>query len=168
MRIYEGMFVLDERRANENWGGVTAEIRDLLERFGAEIFTAEKWDERRLAYPIKGRTRAVYYLVRFTAPPNAIAELEHQCQLNENILRVLFTRDKRSERLHKKGLLTFETGEEEGGEKAAEGPQAEAAEATEGQPEAGGESPKPEPPAEPAPTDPGEASQAEGEPPGTG
>ena len=161
MRIYEAMFVLDERRANENWSGVTAEIRDLLERFGAEIFTAEKWDERRLAYPIKGRTRAIYYLVRFTAPPNAIAELEHQCQLNDNILRVLFTRDKRSERLHKKGLLTFEAGKEEGGEKAAEAKD-------EAQPEGEGESPKTEPAAEPAPTDPGEAAQAEGEPPGTG
>ncbi len=162
MRIYEGMFVLDERRANENWGGVTAEVRDLLERNGGEVFTAEKWDERRLAYPIKGRTRAVYYLVRFTAPPNAIAELEHQCQLNDNILRVLFIRDKRAEKLHKKGLPIKGPEEEEaasGTEEAQETP----AEATEQSAEEGSKAE--EPTDQPAGDQPGEEPAEQGEPP---
>jgi len=145
LRIYEGMFVLDERRANENWGGVTAEIRDLLERNGGEVFTAEKWDERRLAYPIEGRTRAIYFLVRFTAPPNAIAELEHQCQLNDNILRVLFTRDKRAEKLHKKGLPIPGAEEEEA---ASETEEAQKAPAEEAEQSAAGEESKAEEPAD--------------------
>ncbi len=162
MRIYEGMFVLDERRANENWGGVTAEVRELLERNGGQILTAEKWDERRLAYPIKGRTRAIYFLVRFTAPPNAIAELEHQCQLNDNILRVLFTRDKRAEKLHKKGLPIT------GAEKEEAAAQAEQPQET---PAEGGEQPQEEeskaqePATQPAGHQTGEEPEGQGEPP---
>ena len=76
MRIYEGMFVLNDSRCNDNWEAVTSEVNAILEKSGAEIFTAEKWDERRLAYSIRGRTRGVYYLVRFTAAPDALKEFE--------------------------------------------------------------------------------------------
>lgn len=105
MRIYEGMFLLEDNRANDNWDAVSGEVRGLLEKHQAEILTFERWDDRRLAYPIKGRNRAVYLLARFTAPTEALAPLERDCLLNENVLRVLFTRDTASEKLHKLGLF---------------------------------------------------------------
>ncbi len=105
MRIYEGMFVLDDARSNSNWDGVVREVRGLLERHGSEIFTGERWDERRLAYAIKGRHRAVYLLVRFTAPTGSIGLIKRDCELNDTVLRVLFVRDIDSEKLHKAGLF---------------------------------------------------------------
>ena len=72
MNIYEGMFVLDDKRANENWDGVTKEVRGLLEKHGARLYNLERWDERRLAYRIKGRSRGVYVLTGFLAPGTAI------------------------------------------------------------------------------------------------
>ena len=111
MRIYEGMFVLDDARCNENWDAVTRDVHGILEKNQAEIFTSEKWDDRRLAYPIRGRNRGIYLLVRFTAPSGAIASLERDCQLNDTILRVLFTRDESSEKLHKAGLLALRPGD---------------------------------------------------------
>ena len=100
-----GMFVLDDARCAENWDAVTAEVRGLLKKNHAEVFTFERWDERRLAYPIKGHVRGVYLLARFTAPQEAIRTLERDCQLNESILRVLVTRDLESEKLQKAGLF---------------------------------------------------------------
>jgi len=105
LKIYEGMFVLDDTRCKENWDAVSKEVRGLLEKHRAEIFTFERWDERRLAYRIQGHNRAVYLLSRFTAPPEAIGEINRDCQLNTTVLRVLIVRDQESEKLHKAGLF---------------------------------------------------------------
>ena len=105
MRIYEGMFVLDDARSNSNWDRTVAEVRGLLDKHRAEIFSCERWDERRLAYTIRGRHRAVYLLTRFTAPLEAIGPLRRDCQLSDTILRVLFVRDIETEKLHKAGLF---------------------------------------------------------------
>ena len=122
MNIYEGMFVLDDKRANDNWDGVTKEIRAIIEKHGARVFGLERWDERRLAYRIKGRSRGVYVLTGFLAPTDAIGHIERDAQLSDTILRLLIVRDHDSEKLRKQGL--FDPGAPEA-EPAAEPPAAE-------------------------------------------
>jgi len=112
-------------------------VRGLLQKSGAEILTFDRWDERHLAYPIKGRSRGVYLLVRFTAPTDHIRTIERDCQLSDAILRVLVTRDLESEKLAKAGL--FEAAMEERrkqAERARAEAQAPAAPAAEGPPRA--------------------------------
>lgn len=89
MMQYEAMFLFDPTfgASYENCEG---EIRRLIvDRAGGEIEFCRKWDERRLAYKVKGRKRGVYVLVYFKAPPEKISPLERDAELNENILRVL-------------------------------------------------------------------------------
>jgi small subunit ribosomal protein S6 len=129
LRIYEGMFVLDDARCSENWEAVAREVRGLLEKNQAEIFTCERWDERRLAYPVDGHTRAVYLLARFTAPTEAIHQVERDCQLNDTVIRVLIVRDLESERLHKAGLFPPRPEGEQPPEPDAPPPAEEAAQA---------------------------------------
>jgi len=69
-----------------------AEIRRLMTRAEAEILLCQRWDERRLAYKIKGRKRGVYVLVFFKAPSDKITPLERDAQLSEQILRLLVLR----------------------------------------------------------------------------
>jgi small subunit ribosomal protein S6 len=124
------MFVLDDSRSNNNWDGVLREVRGLLERRGAEIFTCERWDERRLAYRINGRNRGVYLLTKFTAPAEAVQDIKRDAEMNDTILRLLVIRDWDSEKLHKAGL--FPPPEEgEDGEEPAEGEQETEAKAEE-------------------------------------
>src|SRR3990172_4814663 len=68
------------------------EIRRLMTRAEAEILLCQRWDERRLAYKIKGRKRGVYVLVFFKAPTDKITPLERDAQLSEQILRLLVLR----------------------------------------------------------------------------
>jgi len=88
---YEAMFLFDP-----TFGGTfencEAEIRRLMTRAEAEILLCKRWDERRLAYKIKGRKRGVYVLVFFKAPSDKITPLERDAQLSENILRLLVLR----------------------------------------------------------------------------
>ncbi len=119
MNIYEGMFVLDDKRANENWDGVTKEVRGLLEKHGARLYNLERWDERRLAYRIKGRSRGVYVLTGFLAPGTAIGPIERDCQLSDTILRVLILRDHKAEKLRSQGIFDPEAPEEPAPEEKA-------------------------------------------------
>jgi ribosomal protein S6 len=85
------MFLFDPTFGN-SFEKCESEIRRLMERAQAEVLYCRKWDERRLAFRIKGRKRGVYVLVHFKAPPDRIVPLERDAKLAEHILRVLVTR----------------------------------------------------------------------------
>ena len=63
-----------------------------MAKFGGTLNTAAVWSEKKkLCFPIKKRDEGTYYLINFQMPPLAVKDLKHAYQLNENILRVLFT-----------------------------------------------------------------------------
>ena len=88
-KLYEGMFLVDSALAASDFDGVNNTIRSILERFGAEIVSMKKWDERRLEYDIKGKSRGTYILVFFRVDGTKIGEIERAVQLSEQLLRVL-------------------------------------------------------------------------------
>lgn len=87
MKTYEAMFLLDTD--NSDFELASAPVRDVLERAGAEVLTMKPWDERRLAYQIKGRKRGLYILTYFKADPGRIDEMQHDIQLNDRLLRAM-------------------------------------------------------------------------------
>ena len=97
MKRYEGMFLFDNTALHE-WSDVEAEVRRLFERIHAEPLVCVKYDERKLAYEIKGRKRGTYVLTYFDADPQRITDLERDARLSELILRTIVLRtDKLSE-----------------------------------------------------------------------
>lgn len=91
MNQYEAMFLFDPT-FGATFENCEAEIRRLMTRAEAEILLCQRWDERRLAYKIKGRKRGVYVLVFFKAPSDKITPLERDAHLSEQILRLLVLR----------------------------------------------------------------------------
>lgn len=97
MKRYEGMFLFDNTALHE-WSDVEAEVRRLFERIHTEPLACVKYDERKLAYEIKGRKRGTYVLTYFDADPQRITDLERDARLSELILRTIVLRtDKLSE-----------------------------------------------------------------------
>jgi small subunit ribosomal protein S6 len=93
MKLYEGMFLLDNRLAKKDEEKALELVTDLIKRFDGEIVDANKWAERKLAYPINKQTRGTYYLTHFNAPPESIRKINHQCKLTSEILRQLIIVD---------------------------------------------------------------------------
>lgn len=89
---YEAMFVFPQSYASD-LNGAIEHIKELLGKGDAEITSMVKWDERRLAYDIKGNKRGVYMLARFTCEGVKIKEIERVCSLSEKLLRALITRN---------------------------------------------------------------------------
>ena len=92
MAVYEGMFILDPGRYGRDPGGVTQQVADLITQHGGTLLAARLWDERKLAYPIKGQKKGVYWLTYFKMPGDGLSPLERQCEISEDILRKLVLR----------------------------------------------------------------------------
>ena len=88
-KLYEGMFLIDSSKAGADWDGIISAIRTILEKAGAEIDSIRKWDDRRLAYDIKGKSRGTYILSYFRVDGERIRDIEKSVRLSEKIMRVL-------------------------------------------------------------------------------
>ncbi len=86
------MFLVDTAQATSDWDGTVKAIETVLERADADVLSVRKWDERRLAYPVKGKERGTYFLCYFKAPTDNIVGLERDVQLSEVLLRVMVLR----------------------------------------------------------------------------
>ena len=106
MRTYEAMFLFDPS-VGADPTKVQQEVERLMQRAGAEIIMSDKWEERKLAYEIKGRKRGCYVLTFFRADQDKITPLERDAKLSESILRVLILKaDYMTEEDMKKTYIT--------------------------------------------------------------
>ncbi len=88
-KLYEAMFLIDSADAGSDWDGVIAAITKTLERAEVDIVSITKWDDRRLAYEIKRKSRGTYILCYFRSDGQKNQEIETAVQLSEKIIRVL-------------------------------------------------------------------------------
>jgi small subunit ribosomal protein S6 len=91
-KLYEAMFLVDSAIAASDWDGINAAIKKILKKAKAKILYMNKWDERKLAYDIRGISRGTYILCYLKAPGSVIHQIERDVQLSEKIMRVLILR----------------------------------------------------------------------------
>jgi small subunit ribosomal protein S6 len=87
--VYECMFLLDTNKVAGDVPAAAQQLHALLERNHAEILASRPWDERRLAYPVRGQKKGLYYLTYFRTERKNLINFERDCALNEMILRQL-------------------------------------------------------------------------------
>lgn len=89
MPRYECMLLVDPAVAAKEWNKVEEEIGKTFEKHGAKVLALNKWGDRRLAYKIKGMSRATYVLVFFEGPTGAPKNLRADFLLSEPVMRTL-------------------------------------------------------------------------------
>ena len=92
MPVYEGMFILDPTKYSRDPAGSAHQVADIITQHGGTILAARLWDERKLAYPIKGHKKGVYWLTYFRMEGGHLTALERQCEITEDIIRKLVLR----------------------------------------------------------------------------
>jgi small subunit ribosomal protein S6 len=90
--VYEGMFILDANRLARDRDGLPRELASLIEEAGGQIELSRLWEERRLAYPIKGHRKGAYWITYFRLATTGLTELTRELELKEGVLRHLFIR----------------------------------------------------------------------------
>jgi len=91
-KLYEALFLLNQKAAAGDFDECVQFVRETLSRAEAEVLALRKWDERKLAYEIEGQKRGTYLLAYFKSPGVQIANIERDCNLSEQVLRVMIIR----------------------------------------------------------------------------
>ncbi|MFH1377249.1 MAG: 30S ribosomal protein S6 [Planctomycetota bacterium] len=98
MRLYEATWICKSTKGKPEDLPVVDELKAVIEKAGAEIVNLEKWDERKLAYPIRDNnrklhSRGLYCVSHFNAPSEAIKKIQRDARLLDSVLRVLIITD---------------------------------------------------------------------------
>lgn len=92
MALYEGMFLIDNDTVRAGWTGAKAVVTNAIVKHGGTVVTARRWNERQLAYSIRGRYRATFLLVYFEMPGDNTPAFHRELELKDEIMRYLQVR----------------------------------------------------------------------------
>ena len=89
LREYEALIILKAGGAEQDVAQHAARLEEPIKKIGGRIENLQPMGRRRLAFRIARQTEGYYYLVRFHAPTEPIAELDRLFRLNEMIVRFI-------------------------------------------------------------------------------
>ena len=92
MALYEHIFLARQDVSPTQVEEMTAAFTDLITQGGGKVTKNEYWGLKSLSYRIKKNRKAHYTLLNIDAPHAAVAEMERQMGINEDILRFMTIR----------------------------------------------------------------------------
>jgi small subunit ribosomal protein S6 len=92
MPLYEHVFLVRQDASAPQVEALTQQFKSVIENNGGKVAKVENWGLRSLAYRIKKNRKAHYSLLNIDAPPAALAEMERQMSINEDVIRFMTIR----------------------------------------------------------------------------
>jgi small subunit ribosomal protein S6 len=92
MPLYEHVFLARQDLAQAQVDALAENATKIIEDNGGKVVKSETWGLRSLAYRIAKNRKAHYVMLDLDAPPPAVAELERQSNINEDVIRFLTLR----------------------------------------------------------------------------
>ena len=92
MPLYESVYIARPDISPAQVEALTADWTKILEDNGGKVTKDEYWGLKSLAYRIKKNRKGHYSLMNIDASPAALAELERNMRLSEDVLRYLSIR----------------------------------------------------------------------------
>lgn len=92
MALYEHVYLARQDISQQQVEDLTNSLGEILSANGGKIGKTEYWGLKGLSYRIRKNRKAHYTLLNIDAPPAAVAEMERQMRINEDILRFMTVR----------------------------------------------------------------------------
>lgn len=92
MPLYEHIFLARQDVTPQQVDAMVETYKGVLESNGGKVEKVESWGVKSLAYRIKKNRKAHFTLFNIEAPAPAVAEMERQMRINEDILRFMTIR----------------------------------------------------------------------------
>ncbi|MES2905666.1 MAG: 30S ribosomal protein S6 [Pseudomonadota bacterium] len=92
MALYEHVFLVRQDASPQQVEALANDMKAVIENGGGKITKTEQWGLRSITYRIKKNRKAHYALMNIEAPWDAVAEMERQMKINEDILRYMTVR----------------------------------------------------------------------------
>src|SRR5690554_5565916 len=92
MPLYEHIFLSRQDVSAQQVEDLTKTYSDLLAENGGKVANSEYWGVKSLSYRINKNRKAHYTLLNIEGPATAVAEMERQMRINEDVLRFMTIR----------------------------------------------------------------------------
>lgn len=92
MALYEHVYMVRQDITAQQVETMTETYKQLLGTLGGTVAKVEYWGVKSLAYRVKKNRKAHFTLLNIDAPSAAIAEMERQMGLSEDVLRFITLR----------------------------------------------------------------------------
>jgi small subunit ribosomal protein S6 len=92
MPLYEHIYLARQDVSPQQVEEMTNNFTEVLTQGGGKVTKNEYWGLKSLSYRIKKNRKAHYSLLNIDAPAPAVAEMERQMRINEDILRFMTVR----------------------------------------------------------------------------
>jgi small subunit ribosomal protein S6 len=89
MALYEHVYLARQDVTTQQVEELTAQFKGVIEQMGGAVAKTEYWGVKSLSYRLRKNRKAHFTLLNVDAPPAAIAEVERQERLNEDVLRYI-------------------------------------------------------------------------------
>ncbi len=92
MPLYEHVFLARQDASPQQVEELTTQMTGIVEQAGGKITKTENWGVRSLTYRMNKNRKAHFVLLNIDAPSSAIAEIERQERISEDVIRYLSVR----------------------------------------------------------------------------
>jgi small subunit ribosomal protein S6 len=92
MAFYEHVFLTRQDVSSQRVDELVEQYKGVIETGGGSVGKTEYWGLKSLAFRINKNRKAHYTMMNVDAPHQAVAEMERQMRINEDILRFLTVR----------------------------------------------------------------------------
>ncbi|HMO28766.1 30S ribosomal protein S6 [Enterovirga sp.] len=89
MPLYEHVFLARQDVTAQQVEALVEQYKGVIEAGGGKVEKTEMWGIKSLAYRIKKNRKAHFTMLGITAPAPAVAEMERQMRINEDVLRFM-------------------------------------------------------------------------------
>jgi len=92
MPLYEHVFLARQDASTQQVEELTTQMTGIVEQAGGKVTKTENWGVRSLTYRMNKNRKAHFVLLNIDAPSAAIAEIELQERISEDVIRYLSVR----------------------------------------------------------------------------
>jgi small subunit ribosomal protein S6 len=92
MPLYEHVYLARQDVSAQQVEDLTKQFAGVIEQMGGKVTKTEYWGVKSLNFRISKNRKAHFTLLNVDAPPAALAEVERQQRINEDVLRYLTIR----------------------------------------------------------------------------
>lgn len=92
MPLYEHVFLARQDASTQQVEELTAQMTGIVEQAGGKVTKTENWGVRSLTYRMNKNRKAHFVLLNIDAPSAAVAEIERQERISEDVIRYLTVR----------------------------------------------------------------------------
>lgn len=92
MALYEHIYLARQDVSAQQVEDLTNQYTEIITSGGGQVSKSEYWGLKSLSYRIKKNRKAHYTLMNISAPHDAVAEMERQMSISEDILRFMTIR----------------------------------------------------------------------------